>query len=307
MIKTVLHHINTQLEQLNLFNKYFTLTEKIKREDKEFPAIFESEFKGINFDFHPNVIYHRLNGEPSFAEVESQVGCGTDFIYTIPLKLVAYLKQETQYNLLDIGEQIAILLFKSNSSALKTLLNAYSTAITSRNINANSQNVFSEEFSNVNQSTADFISVDYDVVINGSKNCLLTLECDPVETCYVKVFDEDGNIILSGTCGNNYTINIDGTILRFIFGTIPLTGTDIQDRNGNSIGTWVDTSEIFIPELVGKNIDQYDVSVDQFPLEWKHADDTINTLDDSLTGAGTLKLFTGRDLFQRGAQIKILL
>lgn len=307
MIKEVLNHINTQLEQLNLFTKYFTLTEKITRGEKSFPAVFENEFKGFVSDNYNNMVYHRVNGAPSFTEQESQIGCGTDFTYTIPLKLVAYIKQVDQYNLFNIAENISFLLIKGNSSTLKSTLNAYSASILPRSINTQGEDVFKGEFSDNVKYSDSFISVDYDVVISMSKACVLDLDCAPLETCYVKVYDENGNILLSGTCGNNYTINIAGANFTLLVGTLPAAGTDIQDKNGVSIGTWVSVSEVYIPALASKDINQFDVSVNEVALVWDNNDDTINTLDDSLSVNGTLKLFAGVDLFQPGSQIKILL
>lgn len=95
--------------------------------------------------------------------------------------------------------------------------------------------------------------------------------------------------------------------MRFIWGTLPTSGTDILDADGESVGTWVSVSEINIPVLNNYPISDYKVFVDENPLRWRNADDSFNDLDDSLTTGGTVILFSGRELFQRGAEICVIL
>lgn len=307
MIKQVLEHINNELEQLGLFTKFFTLAERISKDGISFPAVYEDEFKGIDFDFYQSSLYH-VASEASFDILDSQTGCGTDFNYTIPFKLVGNVKKTDKYTLFDMAESVSITLLKSNFKELKRELSAYSVEISVQGFNSNSEDVFSSEFTGVDYKGADFFSVNYQVSISLSKACAITYDCDiPVNCGFLRVYDSDGNVVISGTSCNNYTINIDGNSVRVVYAQIPTSGTTILDAEGNTIGTWTDTSEIEITDLTSLNIWDFDVQVNEVNLVWDNSDDNINSLDDSLTTGGTLKLFTGRELFQRGSQLKIII
>lgn len=182
MIAEIINFINSELAALQIFTKFEGLTDKISRTDGDkkitFPALFEgNEFTAINFDFTDGLAYHQLNGSASFAEIDSVSGCGIEFEYVIPLKLVGFLNvsvlQNDKYLLFNLCESIAVNLM-SNSTALKQSVKSRKVEIMSSSFDSNSESVFNDQFSGIDYKIDNnhaFISVDYEVKLTTSKNC----------------------------------------------------------------------------------------------------------------------------------------
>ncbi len=111
---------------------------------------------------------------------------------------------------------------------------------------------------------------------------------------------------ITGEANLNATFNITHE-MEIIWATLPESGSVIQNKDGVNIGTYTDASEIFINQLTAYDIQDWSAWANEALLKWANADDVLNDIDDSLTVDGTIKLFAGRDLFQRGAELRIIL
>ena len=320
MIRSIIEYLNTEIEILGKFNLY-GLTDIFTRYSDEtisFPAVYRSCGESDAPDFGSALSYHRLTGEIAIEEIESETDPSVERTETYPMRLVLFFKKDIYmaddaYIAIGATKNVANLLGTNNIASLAEDFQLSYVAVKVNSIEVHSEAVWADEFTNVKYSIPSdccLTAIDYEIEARGNKDCFLNIECgdwfvsvrDLLSTV---VLDENGDVIIQVLPGNNYTINLGSLSVQYIWATLPASGTNIVDVNGSTVGTWTDASQISISALSGKSLDEYQVIVDGTRLKWANTDDNINDIDDSLSTGGTIKLFTGRDLFQRGAELFI--
>lgn len=320
MIRSIIEYLNTEIEILGKFNLY-GLTDIFTRysdEEISFPAVYRSGGESDAPDFSSALSYHRLIGEIAVEEIESETDPSVERTEVYPMRLVLFFKKDIYqsddaYIAIGATKNVANLLGTNNIAALAEDFQLSYIAVKVNSIEVHSEAVWDDEFTNVRYSIPSdccLTAIDYEIEARGNKDCFLNVQCgdryvsvrDLLSTV---ILDEDGDVIVQVLPGNNYTIVVGDVAVQYIWATLPASGTNIIDVNGNTIGTWTDASQISISALVGKGLDDYQVFVDGTRLKWANTDDTVNDIDDSLSTGGVIKLFSGRDLFQRGAELFI--
>lgn len=184
MINTVIDTINTFL---TLPVKKYGIVEKIKRDERSYPAEYmgQGNYKEINFDFYSSLVYHRLGNQTSETDDSNPVACEENIKITQPVKLILYCKKDILSDdangALKISNNIRNQITFSNDKDLCSLLQVDSVSVNIETVNFNSYEVWAGEFDNVDyklESTHYLISFDYEIEIVGSKECILTYECE---------------------------------------------------------------------------------------------------------------------------------
>lgn len=112
-------------------------------------------------------------------------------------------------------------------------------------------------------------------------------------------------ISVSATIGATLTINT-GSDVNIISCTLPASGSTITDVDGNTVGTWTATDEISFTALASISLKNIIVEVSGNILRYINSSDTVNDIDDAASTSGTIKLLSGRNLFQRGKEVRII-
>ena len=110
------------------------------------------------------------------------------------------------------------------------------------------------------------------------------------------------SITVSATIGASLTVYT----MRVITCTLPASGSTITDVDGNTVGTWTGTDEISFTALASVALKNIVVEVSGNILRYVNSSDTINDIDDAASTSGTIKLLSGRNLFQRGKEVRII-
>lgn len=183
MIQDVIEHINTQLD----FNS-FGLTELVRKGELVYPAVYSGggDSMDINFDFSEHNCYHRLIGVIDISQDDDDTIGGDIMIQeTYPMRLVAYfpnnhLGTDDSYSVHRVSSNLKNLL-PANLNTISDSLGLYSVEVVLGSVNLDSFSVWSSEFTGVQfrvPSTHRLISIDYQIILNGNKDCFTAFVCD---------------------------------------------------------------------------------------------------------------------------------
>lgn len=184
MIKNIIEYLNCQLSSLNLFEKQFSLCERITKGDKIFPAEYKSKGEYVqinNFDKYNGVSYFRKNGDISISdETNTTTSCGILKKISIPLLLICVIprkKIEVDNNYTE--DYIANKVLKSiitKSGILKQSLKARNIDINVDAYSTDSIKIIDQEYSNIQKADINhkfiYISSEISVSIIIDKKCI---------------------------------------------------------------------------------------------------------------------------------------
>lgn len=184
MIRSIIDHINSQITGF----KAFGLTKLARKEDKVYPVIYagKGDSEHINFDFSKANLYHRLIGEISITQQDSEVvGCDLETTETYPMKMVAYfpnnfLGLDDNYSALKVAANLKSIL-PSDLDTIASTLNLNLVEVVLKSVEMDSFVVWGDEFTNVDfavPSTHNLISIEYDIILTGDTNCFEDYECE---------------------------------------------------------------------------------------------------------------------------------
>lgn len=241
-------YLNILIESLGIFSerKGICVIEEIRSGDSVItaPVYYNGggDSEPIDLDFNSAILYHRVNGNISRTQEDSDTGCGTNIIETSPMRLVCYFPksvyQTDNANIEGkVAHNISNLIGQSNIKSLATTLQVDYVNVNVDSIILNKRDVFNSEFSGVEYTVPSnycLIAIDYDIEIGGDESCFLNYGCDDTPINLQTLIDENicskvtilnsqGDIIAYVTPGDSYTC--EGTQVRNYISTASTTQT----------------------------------------------------------------------------------
>lgn len=229
MIEEVVDYLNIKLTDSGYFNQVYPLVKRIEREGLIYPAVYtdNNEFANINLDSEGSLSYWRLNSDISYSEQPSTTTIGNEYLTTIPLRLVMFVKKDESQNTVYFEDRLVTDITRrltSNSVALKQSLKAKRVGIGATKNNIDGRVLATEEYQKVDfepRYNYAYCSIDFDVKITTNNDCFMDL-CSTGTSIHcgvVRILDGSGNLITIVDCGNDYicdsgsggTVNVHNT------------------------------------------------------------------------------------------------
>lgn len=220
MTQEIISFLNLRITQLGYFNDVFGLATRIEREGKIYPAIYNNnnEYTQINLDSKGSLTYWRRNGDNSYTEQENTSTIGNEYVTTIPLKLVGFMKKEsvndTYFSEKIVNTLIGIL--TTNSVTLKQAIKAKRISIVVKKYEVDGRVLATEEYDKIDfEPRYDwaYFAIEFEVKVVTNTKCYDTF-CDVVPPDFncgvVKIYDTSGTLIDTIDCGGTYTISGTG-------------------------------------------------------------------------------------------------
>lgn len=212
MIKDVITYLNNRITTLGYFNDVLCLAEKIERESKVYPALYNNnnEYNQINLDVKGSLSYWRKNGDVTFSRQDNETSIGVQYLGTIPLKLVGFIKKEAGTNDAYFADNICTSLIANltvSNSALKQMLKAKRATITATGYNTDARSVVGDEYDNVDfevRYTHAYFSIDFELTFTTNSQCYADL-CEALPPSWGFVTVTDGATVTEVPCGTTYT------------------------------------------------------------------------------------------------------
>jgi len=155
MLSEVIEYLNTKISTTNFFNEILCLAEKIEREDKVYPAIYNGggEYVNINLDANGSLCYWRKSGDVKISDEENNSSsCGIQYKTTVPLKLIGFIKKDIANNTSTFTDKICQQLIgtiTTNTSVMKTALKAKRATIVANGYSTDIKKVLNDEYDKV--------------------------------------------------------------------------------------------------------------------------------------------------------------
>lgn len=227
MIEFILTYLNDIVGQLGYFTSINGIAEKIRSEDKEFPAVFAGkEFNAIEFDYANGISYWRKNGDVRMVNIEDgdSPSCATYQDRNYPLRLVymvpkSILQCADAYTCDNIAETLCNNLAFNNSKTLAANLNAENVSVLATSFNANAEEVWDEEFKGVEFNLPTdmcFVAIDFEITVRANIACFANWTCNTVV-----VTTPEGTVVYENGTTNASNCGADGTFGLF------------KDKSGN--------------------------------------------------------------------------
>lgn len=214
MIKDCINYLNAKLSTLGYFNEVLCLAEKIEREERVYPALYNggNEYQEINLDTYGSISYWRKSADVTISEQENlTLSKNVQHEMTVPLKLVCFLPKDIYSNDQYFADNLAIEIMSyltTNNSALKSAMKAKRVTVLSSGYKTNAREVGVEEYDNINfeaRYTHAYFSIDFELKILTNNQCYADICNDiPINFGYVTIKDGNGNIIDRVQCGGEY-------------------------------------------------------------------------------------------------------
>jgi hypothetical protein len=212
MIAGVITYLNGRIGALGYFNEVLCLAEKIEREDKVYPAIYNTnnEYRIINLDANGSLCYWRKNGDITFDKQTSETSIGTQYTASVPLKFVGFVKKENSNNDQYLSDNLCNSIISNltvNNSALKQILKAKKATFVATKTVTDPKSVGNEEYDNINfeaRYTHSYFSIDFQLELVTNSQCYADL-CDNVPFNWGYVTVTDNEVEVQVQCGTAYT------------------------------------------------------------------------------------------------------
>ncbi|MES2592391.1 MAG: hypothetical protein V4608_10930 [Bacteroidota bacterium] len=190
MLSEVIEYLNVQLADTGYINDVLCLAERIEREGKIYPAIYnnKNEYISINLDPNGSLSYWRKNGDVNISEEDNQtLSCGIQYKTTIPLKLIGFVKKENAHNTSTFSDtmcQNLIAVLTTNSAVLKGVLKAKKATLIASGYSTDVKKILGEEYDNIDfevRYSHAYFSIDFNLVVITNSNCYQNF-CDQIYT-----------------------------------------------------------------------------------------------------------------------------
>lgn len=268
MIHSVISYLNQLISGLDMFTAVHGLVALEPMQDSDGIKIVPAEYKGggesdaIDFDFLQSLCYHRLNGEQTSTENDSEVGCGTNVTITTPVKLVCYVNRNI-YNTdnadidVKISHNVRSAISISNIKALAKELQVTSIGVVVDSVDTRKIDVFTSEFDGVEYTVPSnyaLFAISYNIVITGEESCMLGYGCNDEEI-------DIEELIIDNICPVVTIYNADGSINTTVAAggsfTLPEIGGNVMIKSYLSTAS---TTQTFA-EFIGYDIDDMYINV----------------------------------------------
>lgn len=221
MLGDCINYLNAKLNTLGYFNEVLCLAEKIEREGRSYPALYNggNEYSEINLDQFGSISYWRKYGDVTITEQENATGStNVQYETSIPLKLVCFLQKDVYSNNQYFADTLAneiVGYLTTNNSALKSAMKAKKVSILAKSYNTNAKEVGDSEYDNINfeaRYTHAYFSVEFELKITTNNQCYADI-CSsvPVNFGYVTIKDGSGTVIDTVVCGGEYICTGSGS------------------------------------------------------------------------------------------------
>lgn len=179
MNKQVIDYLNTKLEPLDFFNKIYCLAEKIEREEKTYPAIYNTDnaYVEIELDQSGSIFYWRKSGDVIFSQQNNSTGIGIEYTASVPLKGVGFVKKDPSLNDQYFSDKMCLAIISNltvNNSALKVVLKAKRATVAATKYSTDAKSVAQEEYNNINfepRYTHAYFSIDFELNFVTNSQC----------------------------------------------------------------------------------------------------------------------------------------
>lgn len=214
MIKDTITYLNAKLSTLGYFNEVLCLAEKIEREERVYPALYNggNEYKEIQLDSYGSISYWRKAGDVTISEQENiTLSKNVQYEMTVPLKLVCFIPKTVYANDQYFADNLATEIMSyltTNNSALKSAMKAKKVSIISTGYKTDAREVGAEEYDNINfeaRYTHAYFSIDFELKIITNNQCYTDICADVPVTFGVTIYDSSGVLITTIPCGGSYT------------------------------------------------------------------------------------------------------
>lgn len=197
MIEPVLNYANTHIQDLAIFKDVKGLCEMVKEIQSDGQQDFEIKYPAIysgndtlrqvtNNDFKQGAAFHINNGDVSETDLE-RIRVRSRYIERrYPVKLIAIIKRsayntDSPYSPDELANNLMSQLSRLNITSLRSELGADKVSIDVRSASTNKENILESTFINVEfppRHDLMVVSVDYEIVVTGNEDCLLTKRCN---------------------------------------------------------------------------------------------------------------------------------
>jgi len=180
MLSEVIIYLNVKLTDTGYINDVLCLAEKLEREGKVYPAIYNSknEYVPINFDLNGSLSYWRKSGDVSISEEENPTsGYLVQYKTTVPLKLVGFIRKENAHNTATFSDNMCqniIGVLTTSTAVMKQVLKAKRATLTATGYSTDWRKIASDEYDNIDfevRYTHSYFSIDFNLVIISNANC----------------------------------------------------------------------------------------------------------------------------------------
>lgn len=220
MIKDTITYLNAKLATLGYFNEVLCLAEKIEREERVYPALYNggSEYKEIQLDSYGSIAYWRKSSDVTISEQENvTLSKNVQYEMTVPLKLVCFIPKTVYANDQYFADNLAVEIMSyltTNNSALKSAMKAKKVSIVSTGYKTDAREVGAEEYDNINfeaRYTHAYFSIDFELKIITNNQCYTDICADvPINFGYVTILDTNGDVVTTVLCGGSYVCSGGG-------------------------------------------------------------------------------------------------
>lgn len=191
MLSRITEHIHTALESTDYFDTIFPFVEKIKRDGKEFPAMYcqDGQYKSVNnFDSYYGVAYIRQTGKQRFSNVTEQPkmpACDLLLSIETPLRIVVCIpKKKLSVDDAFSKERVSTTLIKAltgQGGLIKQELKANDYLSLPQNVDTDARSVLNEEYSGLEKMqdinyNYCYCAIDLNITIKIKASCITT-EC----------------------------------------------------------------------------------------------------------------------------------
>jgi len=179
MNKQVIDYLNTKLESLSFFNKIYCLAEKIEREEKSYPAIYNTNnaYVEIELDQTGSICYWRKPNDVVFSQQSNSTGIGIDYTASCTLKLVGFVKKDPALNDQYFADKMCLAIISNltvNNSALKVILKAKKATVSATRYSTDPKAISQDEYNNINfepRYTHAYFSIDFELDFVTNSQC----------------------------------------------------------------------------------------------------------------------------------------
>lgn len=253
MIKDCITYLNAKLATLGYFNEVICLAEKVEREGRVYPALYNggAEYKEIQLDSYGSVAYWRKAADVTITEQENiTLSKNVQYEMNVPLKLVCFIPKTVYANDQYFADTLAIEIMSyltTNNSALKSAMKAKKVSVVAKEYKTDSREVGAQEYDNINfeaRYTHAYFSIDFDLKIVTNNQCYSDICLDvPINFGYVTILDTNGDVVTTVLCGGEYVCtgggSAAGTIYVYLDGVLQST-TASSDLDAETVNiTWI--------------------------------------------------------------------
>lgn len=194
MLELIIRFLQANFQSVGYFDQVLSIAQKVKRDDKEFPAIYKEGDDLNQINLEPSCIYFKKRGAIQRSESNEDAVSGCEHLITVsvPLQAIAYLPKnifKTDNAFIDdkTTNNIANIIQNANWKSLQSAMKAQDVSVFVRELSDDKDALWRQEYKNIPLAVRhDYVycSVSFDIVIKIDQSCLINFECQDIEVTY---------------------------------------------------------------------------------------------------------------------------